>query len=92
MRAVVITAEPENARHQPDSVATVLVDLGCGVDLARFDLADLDEERLARHKGLVVNLPAVPRGLIHEPGLAAWLAERATEVAPLVSWLARNVT
>ncbi|MCA9679763.1 MAG: DUF2461 domain-containing protein [Kofleriaceae bacterium] len=47
---------------------------------------------LARHKGLVVNLPAVPRGLIHEPGLAAWLAERATEVAPLVSWLARNVT
>jgi DNA-binding response OmpR family regulator len=66
LRALIICAEPEVARNQPDSVASVLSDLGCGVDLARFDLADLDEERLARWKNLMIVIEAgedVPRAL-----------------------------
>jgi DNA-binding response OmpR family regulator len=64
LRALIICAEPEVARSQPDSVASVLVDLGCGVDLARFDLGDIDEERLARWKNLMIVIDAgddVPR-------------------------------
>lgn len=66
VRAVVICAEPETTRSLPDSVASVLADLGCSVDVARFDLADLDEERLLRHKNLIVVIEAgddVMRGL-----------------------------
>lgn len=58
MRAVVICAEPETARSQPDSVASVLADLGCAVDLSRFDLADLDEERIRRHRSWIVVIEA----------------------------------
>jgi DNA-binding response OmpR family regulator len=64
VRAVVICAEPETTRSQPDSVASVLADLGCGVDLVRFDLADLDEERILRQKTWIVVIEAaedVPR-------------------------------
>jgi DNA-binding response OmpR family regulator len=66
VRAVVICAEPDTARTQPDSVASVLADLGLAVDLSRFDLADLDEERIARHKTWMVVIEAgddVPRAL-----------------------------
>jgi DNA-binding response OmpR family regulator len=48
VRVVVICAEPDAARAAPDSIATVLADLGCGVDLGRFDLGGLDDEALAR--------------------------------------------
>jgi DNA-binding response OmpR family regulator len=42
----VICGEPESARSDPESVATILAELGCRVLLARFDLGDLDEEEL----------------------------------------------
>lgn len=58
MRAVVICADPEAARFQPDSVASVLADLGCAVETARFDLADLDEQRLLRHRSWIVVIEA----------------------------------
>lgn len=51
---------------QPDSVASVLVDLGCGVETSRFDLADLDEQRIIRHKSWIVVIEAaedVPRAM-----------------------------
>lgn len=65
VRAVVICAEPDTTRNQPDSVASVLADLGLGVDTVRFDLADLDEEKILRHKSWIVVIEAgddVPRG------------------------------
>jgi DNA-binding response OmpR family regulator len=48
VRVVVLCAEPESARSDPESVAGVLIDLGCAVDLGRFDLGGLDEEELLR--------------------------------------------
>ena len=38
MQVAVICAEPERSRNDPDSVASVLTDLGCDVVLLRFDL------------------------------------------------------
>ncbi len=42
MRAVVLCAEPERARGERDSLASVLSDLGCDLRLGRFDLGGLD--------------------------------------------------
>ena len=53
--------------------------------------ADHPRAELLRYKGLIVGYPAIPRGLIHRAGFADWLVERATESAPLVSWLARKL-
>ena len=61
-----ICAEPETARSQPDSVASVLTDLGCGLETCRFDLADLDEQRIIRHRSWIVVIEAgddVPRAV-----------------------------
>jgi hypothetical protein len=33
----------------------------------------------------------MPKGLLHQPGLADWLVKHTTATAPLVVWLARNV-
>ena len=44
----------------------MLIDLGLGVDTVRFDLADLDEEKILRHKSWIVVIEAaddVMRGL-----------------------------
>lgn len=46
---------------------------------------------LLRHKGCVLGFPAIPRGLIHKPAFAAWLAEQATRAAPVVRWLHKHV-
>jgi DNA-binding response OmpR family regulator len=55
VRAVVLCAEPEEARAAPDSIATILGDLGCAVELGRFDLDGLDEaELMKRRPDLVV--------------------------------------
>lgn len=58
MRVVVICAEPEGALSDPDSVASVLTDLGCRVILGRFDLGDLDEEELLRRPATIVVVDA----------------------------------
>ena len=47
VRAVVICADPEQARREPASVATVLAELGGRVSLGRFDLGGLDFDELA---------------------------------------------
>jgi uncharacterized protein (TIGR02453 family) len=46
---------------------------------------------LARMKGITVGFPAIPRGLIHKPGFATWLSDRAIQAAPLCTWIAKNV-
>src|SRR6266545_6533467 len=55
MRVVVLTAEPEAAESDPESIPQLLRDLGCDVLVGRFDLGDLNEETLARTPaGIVV--------------------------------------
>jgi uncharacterized protein (TIGR02453 family) len=45
---------------------------------------------LLRHKGLVLSFPAIPRGLIHKPGLVPWLVGHAKAAAPIAKWLYKN--
>jgi DNA-binding response OmpR family regulator len=63
VRVVVICAEPE-AAGQPGTVATILTELGCRVELGRFDLGGLDLEAQAAKPPTVVVVEAaddVPR-------------------------------
>ena len=46
---------------------------------------------LLKQKGLTAMFPAIPRGLIHKPAFADWLAEHAIATAPLVTWLGAHV-
>lgn len=57
MKVVVICAEPDGARD-PESVATVLADLGCTIVCGRFDLGGLDEEALLRSPANLVVIEA----------------------------------
>lgn len=55
MRIVCLTAEPEAAERDPDSLPSTLADLGCEVIIGRFDVGDLDEEKLVKlPAGIVV--------------------------------------
>ena len=58
MRVVVLCAEPEAAAADPESVVGVLVDLGCRVNVARFDVGDLDEEEILKHPPTIVVVDA----------------------------------
>lgn len=52
---LVLCAEPESASKRPESVVSILVELGCRIALARFDLGDLNEEDLlARPPNIVL--------------------------------------
>jgi uncharacterized protein (TIGR02453 family) len=42
-------------------------------------------------KGLTAGFPAIPKGLLHEPGLVDWLVKHGKATAPMVTWLYRNV-
>lgn len=42
---------------------------------------------LLKQKGLTAGPGPIPRGLLHEPGLAEWLVEQGVAMAPLVRWL-----
>jgi uncharacterized protein (TIGR02453 family) len=42
---------------------------------------------LLKLKGLTAGPGAIPRGLLHKPGLADWLIEHGVALAPLVRWL-----
>jgi uncharacterized protein (TIGR02453 family) len=55
-----------------------------------FD-AEHPRAELLRHKGLTVEFPAIPRGLIHKPALTGWLVAQAKAAAPLVTWLAKHL-
>jgi uncharacterized protein (TIGR02453 family) len=46
---------------------------------------------LLKMKGLAAGFPAIPRGLIHKPGLADWMIEHGKATAPLVLWTHGNV-
>jgi uncharacterized protein (TIGR02453 family) len=53
--------------------------------------ADHPRAELLKQKGLVVGFPAIPKGLIHKPGLVPWLAGHAKTAAPLAKWLHKNL-
>ncbi len=42
---------------------------------------------LLKLKGLTAGPGPIPRGLLHKPGLAAWLIQHGVALAPLVRWL-----
>jgi DNA-binding response OmpR family regulator len=66
MRAVVLSAEPEFAERDPDSIASVLRDLGCDVLCGRFDLGLIDEADLHKRAATVVVVDAhdeIERGI-----------------------------
>jgi DNA-binding response OmpR family regulator len=58
MRVVVLCADPESTERDPDSIASILRDLGCTVTVGRFDVGDLDEEALGRSPALAVIVDA----------------------------------
>lgn len=58
VRVLVLCAEPQVALRDPESIATVLTDLGCRVSVARFDLGDLDDEEVMRYPPTIVVVEA----------------------------------
>ena len=52
---------------------------------------DHPRAELLKMRGLTGGFPAIPKGLLHKPALADWLALHGKATAPLVSWLARNI-
>lgn len=58
MRVVVLCAEPELAEKDPESVVSILRDLGCDVRVGRFDCGDLDEEELHKRPADIVVVDA----------------------------------
>ena len=58
MRAVVICADPEQARRESASVATILAELGGRVTVGRFDLGGLDFDELAAKPPVAVIVEA----------------------------------
>jgi uncharacterized protein (TIGR02453 family) len=68
------------------SASETLVRVPAGVD------PEHPRAALLRMKGLVVDPGDVPRRLVTRPDLAGWLVEKARAAAPVVSWLAENVT
>lgn len=58
MRVVVLCAEPESAERDPESVSSILRDLGCDVVLGRFDLGLIDDLDLHRRPASLVIVDA----------------------------------
>lgn len=58
MRVVVLCAEPEAAERDPESIPSMLRDLGCDVRTGRFDCGDLEEEELGRRPATLVVVDA----------------------------------
>jgi DNA-binding response OmpR family regulator len=86
VRVVVLTAEPELAERDAESIPHLLRDLGCDVVVGRFDVGDLDEEELARAPATIVVVDAgdeLERGLraVKRLGSYAPLAEAEILVA-----------
>ncbi len=55
---MVLCSNPEAASGKPDSVVPVLSDLGCRVELGRFDLAGLDVEGIRKRPPAIVVVEA----------------------------------
>ena len=58
MRVAVLCAEPESIEKDPESLASVLRDLGCDVMIGRFDLGLLDEADLHKRPATLVVVDA----------------------------------
>ena len=58
MRVVVLCAEPESSDKDPESVSSILSDLGCDVLSGRFDLGLLDEADLLKRPVTLVIVDA----------------------------------
>ncbi len=58
MRVVVLCAEPEASERDPESVTSILRDLGCDVLAGRFDLGLLDEADLHKRPATLVIVDA----------------------------------
>jgi DNA-binding response OmpR family regulator len=58
VRALVLCAAPESAFRDPESVASILADLGCRVDVGPFDLGGLEPDALLRRPPTVVVIDA----------------------------------
>jgi DNA-binding response OmpR family regulator len=58
MKVVVLCADPDVAERDPDSIPSMLRDLGCTVSVGRFDVGDLDEEALGKSPALAVVVDA----------------------------------
>ena len=52
---------------------------------------DHPRAELLKMRGLTGMLPAIPRGMLHQPKLADWLAQHGKALAPIVTWLYRHV-
>jgi uncharacterized protein (DUF2461 family) len=52
---------------------------------------DHPRAELLKLRGLTGGFPPIPKGLLHKPAFAEWLVAHATAMAPLVTWLYRNV-
>jgi uncharacterized protein (TIGR02453 family) len=50
--------------------------------------ADHPRAETLKRKGLIVEFPAIPGGMLASPKLAAWLVKECKIAAPLVEWLA----
>ena len=46
---------------------------------------------LLKMRGLTAAFPAIPRGLVHKPAFADWIVDHGKRVAPLVSWIYKQV-
>jgi DNA-binding response OmpR family regulator len=55
---VVVCAEPELAERDPESIPSMLRDLGCDVRAGRFDVGDLSEEDLWKRPATLVVVDA----------------------------------
>ena len=53
--------------------------------------ADHPRAEFLKMRGLTAAFPEIPKGLLHKPGLADWIAKHTAATAPLVKWLAKNV-
>jgi DNA-binding response OmpR family regulator len=58
VRVVVLCAEPEAAERDPESIPSVLRDLGCDVSIGRFDTGDLNDEDLLERPPTIVLIDA----------------------------------
>jgi uncharacterized protein (TIGR02453 family) len=52
---------------------------------------DHPRAELLKMRGLTAGPGEIPRGMLHQPALADWLVAHGTALAPLVTWLHRNV-
>jgi uncharacterized protein (TIGR02453 family) len=53
--------------------------------------AEHPRAELLKMKGLVVEFPETPKGLIHKPGFTDWLVKHAKAAAPMNRWLKRHL-